>query len=371
MPDLVARSLITDRTYSITLGRGAARLMQVADPAAVGDEHMIPGMFDLQVNGAGQSDLSSPDITAAEVAELAMSQWKLGTCRFCPTIVTGPQDRTLNSLEVVARAREEDSLLAYAMPFIHMEGPHISALEGPRGAHDPAHVRPPDLGEFEDWQRAAKGAIGMVTLAPELPGALEYIKALRKMGVVVAVGHTAATPSEIKLAVSAGARCATHLGNGCEAILARHPNRIWTQLAERKLYATFIGDGHHLDDDTLTAMLAAKGAGRSILVSDGVATPSLEFASRDVSRRLELPGTPYLAGSSVALLPALVALVGRRRLSWRRAARLASINPWTLMAREGVGGRFGFEPADVSIVRFQEEGPAIGGVVVDGVHITP
>jgi N-acetylglucosamine-6-phosphate deacetylase len=369
MPDLVARSLITDRTYSLTLGRGLATLSEVADPDAVTDERIVPGLFDLQVNGAGRYDLNSPDITTADVAELAMLQWKLGTTRFCPTIVTGPKDRMLNSLEVVSRARQEDVLLAYAMPFIHMEGPHISGLDGPRGAHDSEYIRPPDLREFEEWQRAAKGAVRLVTLAPELPGALEYIRGLRRMGVVAAIGHTAANPNEIELAVSAGARCSTHLGNGCEAVLPRHPNRIWTQLADKKLYATFIGDGHHLDDDTLAAMLAAKGIRRSILVSDSVATAGFGLDRGARSQRLELPGTPYLAGSAMALLPSLIALVGRRRLTWTRAARVASINPWRLLARESAGGRFGFGPADVSIVKFEKEGAAVGGVVVDGVLI--
>ncbi|MGO9962800.1 MAG: N-acetylglucosamine-6-phosphate deacetylase [Acidimicrobiales bacterium] len=369
MPDLVAQSLITGRTYRLTLGRGLAGLSEVSDPDQGAEERIVPGLFDLQVNGAGRHDLSSPDITTADVAELAMLEWKLGTTRFCPTIVTGPKERTLNSLEVVSRAREEDALLAYAMPFIHMEGPHISVLDGPRGAHDSAYIRPPDLREFEEWQRAAKGAIGIVTLAPELPGALEYIEGLGRAGVVAAIGHTAATPNEIGLAVSAGARCSTHLGNGCEDVLPRHPNRIWTQLADKRLYATFIGDGHHLDDDTLAAMIAAKGIRRSILVSDSVATPGSGLDRGAWSQRLELPGTPYLAGSAMALMPSVIALVGRRRLNWVRAARVASINPWRLLARESVGGRFSFGPADVSIVKFEKGRPAVGGVVVDGVLI--
>jgi len=322
MPPIIVRSLLTGRVSSITLGRGTARIHDVVDRAIETDEGAIPGVFDMQVNGAGPYDLNSPDVTSADVAELAQLQWKFGTTQFCPTIVTGPKDRLLHSLETVAKARSEDSLLAHAMPFIHVEGPHISILDGPRGAHDPAYVRPPDLSEFDEWQRVARGAIKMVTLAPELPGALDYVKGLKRRGVVAAIGHTAATPEDVRRAISAGARCATHLGNGCEAVLPRHPNRLWTQLADKRLWATFIADGHHLDDDTLSAMVNAKGIYRSILVSDSVATPDLPLDAVGQPRRLELHGTPYLAGGSAPLLLCLMALVGGEGLNWGQAERL-------------------------------------------------
>src|SRR5699024_3206830 len=145
------------------------------------------------------------------------------------------------------------------VPGVHIEGPSISPADGPRGAHPVEHVRPPDLAEFERWQAAGDGLVKLVTLAPEHAGAPGYIRTLAARGVIVALGHSAATPDEVHAAVDAGARLSTHLGNGVAAVLPRHPNLIWTQLADDRLYASFIADGHHLSADTFRAMLRAKG----------------------------------------------------------------------------------------------------------------
>ena len=290
------------------------------------------------------------------------------TTQFCPTIVTGPKDRLLHSLETVAKARSEDSLLAHAMPFIHVEGPHISILDGPRGAHDPAYVRPPDLSEFDEWQRVARGAIKMVTLAPELPGALDYVKGLKRRGVVAAIGHTAATPEDVRRAISA-----EHVVPPIWATDAK-PSYLDTRIAcGHSSRTSAVGDVHsrrpdHLDDDTLSAMVNAKGIYRSILVSDSVATPDLPLDAVGQPRRLELHGTPYLAGGSAPLLPCLIALVGRGRLNWkrRRTARGPSIHddywPATL-------SRPTRSSSQMSIISFDHGAPVVRGVVVGGVHI--
>lgn len=107
----------------------------------------------------------------------------------------------------------------------------------------------------------------MVTLAPERPGAISFLEKLTEQGVVVAIGHTAATEAELDQAVRAGAKLSTHLGNGSQTMLPRHPNYIWTQLADDRLWATFIPDGHHLSPSVLKAMTRAKRE-KTIFVSD-------------------------------------------------------------------------------------------------------
>jgi N-acetylglucosamine-6-phosphate deacetylase len=361
--------LVTDKIARIALGSGVTLTEDVTDSSVETTDSSIPGVFDVQVNGAGLYDLNSPNVTASDVVALVQLEWKVGTTQFCPTIVTGPKDRMLHSLEVVAKARSDDPLLAYTMPYIHVEGPHLSTLDGPRGAHNLSFIRPPDLREFAEWQTVAGGAIKIVTIAPELPGALEYIGALAGMGVVVSLGHTAATPEQIHLAVSTGARCATHLGNGCEAVLPRHPNRIWAQLADKRLRATFIADGQHLDDDTLLAMVQAKGLHRSILISDSIATGESQLDGLKRPARLELTGTPYLVGGASPLLPCLIGLVGRGTLTWAQVARLASVNPRALLGR-GRRGTLGIPRAsDISIVDVGGTRPEVKGVVVNGVHV--
>ena len=130
----------------------------------------------------------------------------------------------------------------------------------------------PDLDEFRRWQDAAQGNIRLVTLSPEWPEAAAlYRHGSPREGVAVSIGHTKATRQQIQDAVSAGATLSTHLGNGAHATLPRHPNYIWEQLAEDRLAASFIVDGHHLPDSFLRVALRAKGIERSILVTDAVA----------------------------------------------------------------------------------------------------
>jgi N-acetylglucosamine-6-phosphate deacetylase len=149
-----------------------------------------------------------------------------------------------------------------------LEGPYLSPEDGPRGAHRLEAIRPPDIDEFLHLQDAAGGRIRLLTLAPEQAGAPAFIERLVRDGVVVAIGHTAADTSAIRTAVDAGARLSTHLGNGSHGQLPRHRNYIWDQLAEDRLLASLIADGHHLPAAVIKTFVRAKGPQRCILVSD-------------------------------------------------------------------------------------------------------
>ncbi len=155
-----------------------------------------------------------------------------------------------------ARAKGDGTAdIARAVPALHLEGPYISPEDGPRGAHPRRHVRPPDWDELCRFQEASGGRIRLVTLAsPEHDGALAFIEKAAASGVVVALGHTAASGQRIRDAVKAGARLSTHLGNGCSATLPRHENPIWEQLAEDGLWASVICDGWHLTPAAMSAV---------------------------------------------------------------------------------------------------------------------
>ncbi len=149
-----------------------------------------------------------------------------------------------------------------------------------------------------------------MTLAPEAAGAIGLIEHLVDRGIRVAIGHTAASPGQIRDAVQAGATLSTHLGNGCANQLPRHPNVIWEQLAADELSASFIVDGHHLPPATVKAMIRAKTPNRTLLVSDavvvaGCAPGAYELFGEQVvlseSGRVSQPGKPWLAGSSATL----------------------------------------------------------------------
>jgi N-acetylglucosamine-6-phosphate deacetylase len=124
------------------------------------------------------------------------------------------------------------------------------------------------LEEFRELQACAGGLIRLVTLAPELPGALEFIQAVTRQGVIVAVGHSAADPQAIRDAIAAGARLCTHLGNGAPRLLPRHQNLLWEELADDRLWASVIADGHHLPEAVLRCILRCKTARRLILTCD-------------------------------------------------------------------------------------------------------
>src|SRR5262249_28292297 len=151
-----------------------------------------------------------------------------------------------HGFRVLAKACDGDARVANAVPGFHLEGPYISSEDGPRGAHPRPHVRAPDRAEFERLQEAAGGRIRLVTLAPESAAAIAFIEWLARRGIVVAIGHTAATAEQIHAAIAAGAKLSTHLGNGSHALLPRHDNYIWAQAAADQLWASLITDGHHL-----------------------------------------------------------------------------------------------------------------------------
>jgi N-acetylglucosamine-6-phosphate deacetylase len=227
----------------------------------------FPGFFDLQANGFAGVDFNAPDLTADRV-HLALSGGRVGVTRVLPTLVTSSFE------DFAACARVLAAMTDTAIAGIHMEGPYLSPEDGPRGAHPRAHARPASADDFDRRQEAAGGRIALVTLAPEVPGALALIERLEAAGVRVALGHTAASPQQIADAISAGATLSTHLGNGCAAVLPRHPNVIWEQLAADELHASLIVDGHHLPAATVKAMVRAKGVERTILVTDAIAAAS-------------------------------------------------------------------------------------------------
>jgi N-acetylglucosamine-6-phosphate deacetylase len=236
--------------------------------------------------------------------------------------------------------------VADAVPYVHVEGPHISEVDGFRGAHPREHVRPADLAEFYRWQEASGGLVGMITLSPHAPGIEDYIEIVTKHGVVVALGHTHAEPEQIRRAVDAGARLSTHLGNGIAATIDRHRNGIWPQLADDRLSATLIADGHHVPADMLKAVIRAKGVGRSILVSDTVAvggkppgvyqTPVGGQVRLEANGRLGLVGTDYLAGAVVPLKDDVARLCEMTGTSLSDSLAMATIHPGRFVGGRGI-----------------------------------
>ena len=299
-----------------------------------------PALVDIQVNGFCGYDLNVDTVTAEDVCEMVRKLWSVGTGFLCPTIVTASFKSIRNSLEAVVKAYQSDPLIAHSILGIHLEGPYISSEDGPRGAHPLPHVRNPDWDEFRRLQDFADGMIRLVTLAPEKEGAIPFIEKLVSTDVVVSIGHTDAPAREIHDAVSAGATLSTHLGNGAHAMIQRHPNYIWEQLAADELYASLIVDGHHLPPSVVKSMLRAKTLDKCILISDATALAGMlpgnyEFAGQPVALKadhsIRLIGTEYLAGSAVMLLECVENSVKYANISLDQAVSLATVNPMRLL----------------------------------------
>jgi N-acetylglucosamine-6-phosphate deacetylase len=329
-------------------------------PAGDDDIWIAPGFIDLQVNGFAGVDYNSPTAAQDEIGRSIRALFSTGVTRFFPTVITGSPEDMLGALRNLAKARAflpEGS----AMEAFHVEGPHISPEDGPRGAHPARWVRPPDFEEFRRWQEAADGHVRLVTLSPEWAEAPGYIEKLTREGVVTSIGHMRATREQIRDAVSAGATLSTHLGNGADAVLPRHPNYIWEQLAEDRLAASFIVDGLHLSDSFLRVALRAKGLERSVLITDAVMPAMCEpgpYKLGEVEvelkedRRVVLRGGTRLAGSSLRMDRAIENAMRAAGVSLTEAVVMATTNA----ARVGrISGRLrGLKPGErADIVRFR------------------
>lgn len=372
-----------EKTADVIAGGGRieeihpAGLSQACDLGGEGFR-IAPGLIDIQINGYDGVDFNDADTDTEQIVAATRQLWRTGVTAFCPTIITGSFDHIAKCISNLVRAADESPEFARAMIGIHVEGPFISTEDGPRGAHPKQHARPPDWNEFQKWQGAARGQIRIITLSPEWPGAIDFIERAAAAGVIVAIGHTAATPAQIADAARAGARLSTHLGNGSHAKIDRHPNYIWEQLANDDLWASFIVDGHHLPPSVVKCFLRSKGVARGILVSDAIAAagkPAGRYKLGNVevevtpARRVCLPGTPYLAGSVLEMHEAVAKTVQYSDATLDDALLMASHNPAKLL---GVAGQFGSieagRRADLILFRWDDEKSAldVAATVVNG-----
>ncbi|MCJ8012028.1 amidohydrolase family protein [Paenibacillus sp. KQZ6P-2] len=331
---------------------------------------IAPGLVDLQINGYGGIDMNAPDLSEEDVIAFMERMWAEGVTTFYPTLITGADELIVRGFEIIDRAcsrieRERDGAgPMHSIAGIHLEGPFISPEDGPRGAHNRAYVRAPDDERFEAWHQAAGGRIRIVTMSPEWPGSDEFITRCVENGIVVAVGHTAATGSQIEQAASAGARLSTHLGNGAHPMLPRHPHYIWDQLAEDRLWASVIADGFHLPDTFLKVARKVKGD-RLILVSDAVSlggmppgvynTPVGGNVTLTEQGRLHLTDQPaLLAGSALPLTSGIAHMASAGICSLGEAWDMASTAPARLMKLQTREGLQPGSPADIALFTFQE-----------------
>jgi N-acetylglucosamine-6-phosphate deacetylase len=363
---LRARHYVTGERLDIVCEGGRIAAMDAAEDGRADVEAgwVAPALFDLQINGCDGISFNSPRLSHEDIRRVVHVCRCHGVGGLCPTLITNSADALLHGFATLRRACEKDTDLARAIPALHLEGPYISPEDGPRGAHPRHHVRPPDWDEFRRFQDAAGGRIRLVTLAPEHDGALPFIEKLTASGVVVAIGHTAASGAGIRAAIAAGARLSTHLGNGSHALLPRHENYLWEQLAADELWASVISDGHHLPPAVLRCILRVKTPARTILTCDASSLAGLppgRYREWDQeievlpTGRIVVPSTTFLAGSGVFTDACIGHLLSLGGVKLADAVDMAAARPRQLLGLEARPLQVG-APADLVLFDWQPGG---------------
>ena len=343
-----ALSYETGEPVSISIdGESIAAVEPVALPEG-GDQlpWVAPGLFDLQINGHGGTWFSNENLTADDVLATLEPHFQYGITRLCPTLVTNSHAALANGFAAIDEACRREEWAAKMVPGCHLEGPFISPVDGPRGAHPLEHVRPADWAEFLQLQAASGNRIRLVTLAPEVDGAIDFIRQATNAGIVVAIGHTNAEAEDIEAALAAGARLSTHLGNGAHGTIRRHPNYIWEQLGNRELWASIITDGHHLPASVVRCILWCKTPDRTIVTSDAAGLAGCPPGTYDEGsikveiledRRIVIAGQrQLLAGSSLDTGTCVSRVMQMAEVSLQAAFDMAGRNPARLLGFEEV-----------------------------------
>ncbi|MBD3182235.1 amidohydrolase family protein [Candidatus Poribacteria bacterium] len=368
---ITGRHYITEETVSIHIENDIIDSIETSNEKS--DHWIAPALMDIQINGFGGYNFNGVEVSPEAVKEIVRLQWSYGIASICPTVTTNSHENIINSLKCINQACS-DKQIANSIAGIHMEGPYISKEDGPRGAHPLEHVRDPDWDEFCKFQEAADGGICIFSLAPEKKGAVSFVEKLADSGVIPGIAHTNATGEEIDAIVKAGARLSTHLGNGSHALIPRHPNYIWEQLANDDLMASFISDGHHLPPSVVKCMFRCKELERTILVSDAVSyagMPSGRYEGKtrsvEVSEngRVSLADTPYLAGAGLGLTSCVSNFSKFTDASLADAIHAASGNPARLLDRN-TGSLEAGKQADLMLFKIENGEPEIQQTIVAG-----
>jgi N-acetylglucosamine-6-phosphate deacetylase len=246
-----------------------------------GHSVIAPGYIDLHIHGSAGYDVMDDSAEALPAIEQLLARH--GVTSYFPTTVTAPMDATLRALERLADAvdkreldleRQNADSKIRALPLgIHLEGPFISHAR--RGVHPPENLLAPTLALFERFWQAARGRIRMMTIAPELEGALEVIAEAARRGVCVSLGHSDADFAAAERGIAAGARHATHTFNAMRPLDHRSPGILGAVLTDRRVSADIIADGVHLDPAIVKLFADAKGAAQTVLITDATSATGM------------------------------------------------------------------------------------------------
>ncbi len=383
------RTLITARTLVLQTPDGPSLLEQpvilVEDgiirsiatrneaPLPVHDKHdnypdttLSPSFFDIHFHGAVGHDVM--DGTPAALSAIGRFLATRGVGAYLPTTVTAPNDATLRALAGIAKyiaSAEASSENNGAQPLgIHLEGPFIS--HGKRGVHPPDLIQPPSIPVFEKFWEASEGRIRLITIAPEIEGAVELIEHVTKLGVRVSLGHSNANTAEAERGLAAGGVSATHTFNAMRALDHRDPGILGTVLDTDSLFAELICDGIHVHPALVRLFWKAKGRDRAILVTDGMSAtgmPEGEYLLAGMKVTVKDGRCTHdgvLAGSVLTLDRAARNFRAFTSASLGDTLRLVTANPATLTGFGAEQGAIALgRPANITVLTSAGEVAAI------------
>ncbi len=335
--------------------------------------YVAPGLIDIQINGYMGVSFGDQNLTIEQMREVTEALWKEGVTSYLPTVTTRDHERLLKSFLLLTMVMDDEEI-GNSIPGFHLEGPYISPVKGFRGAHSEKYIRPPDWNEFQQFQKAAQNRIVLITVAPEMEGAIPFIDKCIESGVVVSLGHHNGTPEDIERAVDAGASLSTHLGNGCANMINRHNNPIWPQLSNDGLSVSIIADGSHLTKEEVRTFYKVKGNEQTILVSDAVSLAGLPpgeyiedgdtlLLTEDV---VKFPTEDVLYGAAQPISRCVGNIMKFTQCSLKDAIQMASTNPARLMGLNNLGEIAPGKRADLILFTIEDGEMVIQKTIVAG-----
>jgi len=293
------------------------------------NKFIVPGYIDIHVHGGGGSDVMDGEYEA--IKQVATTHSRFGTTAFLPTTMTMTKDKIIKSLKSIHEARLKGTGTAEILG-IHLEGPYINPEK--KGAQKEEDIKKVSVEEFLEFNQASGNLIRLVTIAPEMPGAIDFIRWLHQQGIIVSVGHSNATYKQVQEGIQAGLSHVTHIFNAMRGLHHREPGVVGAALSSPKLIVEMIADGIHLHPIVLKMLTQIKESEKLVLITDAMRATGFKEGTYDLGGQEVIVtqgqaklknGT--LAGSVLTMDKAVKNLVTKVGISLLNAAQMASYNP--------------------------------------------
>jgi N-acetylglucosamine-6-phosphate deacetylase len=333
------------------------------------NKFIVPGYIDIHVHGGGGSDVMDGEYEA--IKQVATTHSRFGTTAFLPTTMTMTKNKIIKSLKSIHEARLKGTGTAEILG-IHLEGPYINPEK--KGAQKEEDIKKVSVEEFLEFNQASGNFIRLVTIAPEMPGAIDFIRWLHQQGIIVSVGHSNATYKQVQEGIQAGLSHVTHIFNAMRGLHHREPGVVGAALSSPKLIVEMIADGIHLHPIVLKMLTQIKESEKLVLITDAMRATGFKEGTYDLGGQEVIVtqgqaklknGT--LAGSVLTMDQAVKNLVTKVGISLLNAVQMASYNPAKCLGIDDKKGSLElYKDADIVILNknLETELTMVAGKVV-------